>query len=224
MRLAEETEGYLFGRGVKESTIANEGMVTWTPTDSDITDESFVKSYGLRGEKLRGYSICPVWSPRGILIGFEARSTFVKNIQDYRLPETKWTPFFIGTRSAMPLIWNGGDVWICEGLYDKAALEWAVPDKDAVLATVTAKLSDLHVEFLRRFCKGWVRMVYDNDNTGRMATNGWIDQESGKKRHGALDALRRVGLKCVDIQYKGKDPGEIWDHGGVAAVRKAFLN
>ena len=223
MTLTEEVEGYLLGRGAKESTIAAEGIVTWSPTEFEIPDPAFVKVYGPHGENLRGYSTCPVRSPKGTMIGFEARSIQKKNIQDFRFQETQWTPFFLGTYSAMPKIWAGGDVWICEGLFDKCPLEWAVPDNHVVLATVRAKLSDLHVEFLQRFCKGWVHMVYDQDETGRKATMGWTDAESGRRRYGALDALNRVGLKCRDVPYQGgKDPGEIWDQGGVAAIRAAF--
>jgi DNA primase len=224
MTLTEEVEGYLLGRGAMESTIAREGIVTWKATEFEIPDPAFTDVvYGRHGEKLNGYLVCPVRSPRGSLIGFEARNIHKKNIQDFRFIETKYTPFFLGTREAMPAIWAGGDVWICEGLFDKMALEWAVPASDAVLATVSAKLTDLHLEFLRRFCTGWVNMVYDHDETGRRATVGWVDTESGKKRYGALDALRRVGLKCRDMPYSGgKDPGEIWDHGGAAAIRAAF--
>lgn len=224
MTLTDEVEGYMLGRGVKEGTIRSEGIKTWMPTDQDIPDPAFVKIYGPRGDNLKGYLVCPVRSPRGLLIGFEARSIHKKNIQDYRFAETKWTPFFLGTRSAMPKIWAGGDVWICEGLFDKTALEWAVPSKDAVLATVRAKLSDLHVEFLRRFCHGWVHMVYDQDETGRKATVGWTDRETGRRRYGALDALRWAGLKCRDVPYSGgKDPGEIWDKGGAKALVAAFV-
>lgn len=221
--LTEEVEGYLLGRGAKESTIAAEGIVTWRPTKDPVPNEEFRKKYGPHGEKLDGFLMCPVRSPKGVLIGFEARNIRVKVISDFRLPEAQWNPFFLGARSAMPAIWAGGDVWICEGLFDKTALEWAVPSGDAVLATVRAKLSDAHVEFLRRFCKGTVHMVYDRDETGRKATVGWIDQETGKKRYGALDVLPKVGLKCRDVFYRGgKDPGEIWDRGGAAAVRAAF--
>lgn len=223
MTLTEDVEGYLLGRGAKDTMIEAEGIKTWTPTDFDIPDSNFTKVYGNHGENLKGYLVCPVRSPRGLLIGFEARNIHKKNIQDYRFIETQWTPFFLGTRAAMPAIWAGCDVWICEGLFDKTALEWAVPPKDAVLATVRAKLADLHVEFLRRFCKGWVHMVYDHDETGRKATVGWIDAETGKKRQGALDALRRIGLKCRDVPYSGgKDPGEIWDKGGVKAIQATF--
>ena len=222
--LTEEVEGYMLGRGAKESSIAAEGIVTWRPSADPVPNEEFCEKYGKHGEKLDGFLMCPVRSPKGILLGFEARNIRQKVISDFRLPEAYWNPFFLGTRSAMPSIWSGGDVWICEGLFDKFPLEWAVPSGDAVLATVRAKLSDSHVEFLRRFCTGTIHMVYDRDETGRKATVGWVDAETGRKRYGALDALKRVGLKCVDVQYRGgKDPGEIWDHGGAAAVKAAFV-
>lgn len=223
MTLTDEVEGYLLGRGATDELILGEGIVTWSATDFDIPDDGFTKIYGHRGERLIGYSTCPIRSPKGTLIGFEARSIHAKKIQDYRLPDTKWAPFFLGTRSAMPKIWSGGDIWVCEGLFDKTALDWAVPKGDAVLATVRAKLSDKHVEFIKRFCNGWVNMVYDHDETGIRATLGWTDTESGKRVNGALDVLRRAGLKCRDVPYTGgKDPGEIWDGGGVSAVKKMF--
>ena len=240
MTLTEDVEGYLLGRGAKDSTIVGEGIVTWKPTAEPIPDPVFTRTYGNYGENLDGYLICPVRSPKGVLIGFEGRNIHKKNIQDFRFPESKYTPFFLGTRSAMPLIWAGGDVWICEGLFDKTALEWAVSPTSAVLATVRAKLSDLHIEFLRRFCKGTVYMVYDDDPTGRSATGkpnvkdlstdkmisvGVKDPETGKTRYGALAQLNRAGLKCRFVPlHGGKDPGEIWDHGGAEEVKAAIHN
>lgn len=220
--LTDSVEGYLLGRGAKEITIAAEGIVTWCPPVDPAPDPDFRKAHGEHGERLEGYLVCPVRSPRGSLIGFESRATHVKRIVDYRLPEAAWNPFWLGTRKAMPALWAGGDAWIVEGLFDMCPLEWAVPGTDAVLASVRAKLSKKHVEFLQRFCKGWVHMVYDRDATGRKSTVGWVD-ETGKHRYGALDVLQRVGLKCRDVFYSGgKDPGELWDKGGVAAIRAAF--
>lgn len=240
MVLTEEVEGYLLGRGARDSTIQSEGMVTWHRTAESIPDPSFTAPYGEFGEKLEGFLVCPVWSPRGNLIGFEARNPKVKIIKDYRLPESRWNPFFLGTRGAMEKVWNGGNVWICEGLFDKTALEWAVPETDAVLATVRAKLSDSHLEFLRRFCKGTVYMTYDKDETGVKATgvpnakdgktDKWLsvgskDPETGKMRYGALANLNRVGVKCRLVDFRGvKDPGDIWDHGGAEAVKSAIRN
>jgi len=220
--LSEKVEDYLLGRGLKESTIKSEGMITWAPPEEPSPDSDFARRYGPYGDRLKNMALCPVWSPKGIIIGFEARAIDQKFITDYRLPEAAWSPFWLGTRGAIEKIWAGGDVWIGEGLFDKAPLEWAVPETDAVLASVRAKLTRRHVEFLKRFCKGWVHMVYDRDESGRHGVLGYKD-ETGKYHWGALDALRQAGLKCRDITYQGgKDPGEIWDAGGIVAVRKAF--
>lgn len=224
--LDEATAGYCYGRGVKDEFLANEGVKTWQPTATPVPEEHFTKAYGAHGERLAGYMACPMWSPKGTLIGCEFRTTMGnKNIQDYRLPNTRWAPFFLGMKQAMPKVWAGGSVWIVEGLFDLAPLDWVIPKTDAVLATVRAKLSDQHVAFLRRFMvKGaWVHMCYDKDETGRKATVGWNDAETGKRRYGALEALQRVGLPCRDVPYSGgKDPGELWDAGGIKAIRKMF--
>ena len=222
MTLTEEVEDYLLGRGAKEATIREEGIVTWSPPSQAVTDAVFCRRYGPYGEKIAGYLVTPVRSPKGALIGFEARSIRQKAISDFRFVEAAWNPFWLGTRRAMPKIWAGGDVWIVEGLFDLCPLEWAVPEKDAVLASVRARLSACHVEFLRRFCKGQVNMVYDQDPAGRAGMHGWTD-ETGKKKMGALERLRRVGLVCRDVPFQGgKDPGQIWDRGGAKAVQAAF--
>lgn len=225
-RLTPEVEDYALGRGAKEETLLTEGVVTWTPPKIPAPESEtlFRERYGPFGERLRGMMIIPVWSPRGVLIGFEGRSIHKKYITDYRLEAEKWNPFFLGLRAGMLRIWNGGDVWIGEGFFDKCPLEWIVPSRDAVLATVRASLSRKHVEFLRRYCAptATVHMVYDHDQTGRRATVGGVD-EKGKKILGALELLRRVELRCREVPYHGgKDPGEVWLQGGVRALKSAF--
>jgi len=221
--LSEEVEGYLLGRGASPSFIESEGLVSWTPTEEPVPDETFRKRYGDHGEYLDGWLICPVYSPKGRVIGFEGRHTEIKKITDYRLDEAAWNPFWLGLRTAMPLVWAGGDVWVTEGLFDLCPMQWVIPEGDAVVASVRAALSRSHVEYLRRFCKGWVHMVYDRDDAGRKGVNGYTDA-TGKRRWGALDSLKRVGLECRDVPYSGgSDPGEIWDSGGAEALRSAFL-
>jgi len=221
--LTADVEGYLLGRGVQDEFIRTEGIVTWTPTVEPVPDPTFRKRYGEHGEWLDGQMVCPVWSPKGVLLGFEGRPIHEKRITDYRLPEAAWNPFWVGLKTAMPMVWAGGHVWVVEGLFDLCALLWAVPETDAVLASVRAQLSDRHVEYLRRFCRGWVNMTYDLDETGRNATHGYVNKKTGKCRWGALQVLQRVGLNCRDKPYKGgKDPGEIWDRGGVEAIKAAF--
>lgn len=229
--LSEEAGGYLRGRGLRSDSIETLELGQWVPPEDPAPCEIFRKRYGKHGDMMIGWIICPFRSPRGNLLGLEGRTWAWedgKQITDYRMGEAAWNPVFIGlTSAAMEKIWAGGDVWIVEGLFDLAPMERVIPSKDVVLATVRAKLSDAHVEFLRRFLRpgATVHMVYDNDETGRKQTHGWVDEKTGKSRWGALQVLERVGLKCRDIPYRGgKDPGEIWDAGGEVALRGAFAH
>ena len=220
--LTDDVSEYLLGRGAKEETILAEGIRTWQRLPEPSPDEEFTKRFLAYGERLEGMLVTPVRSPRGKLLGFEARSIHEKRVMDFRLPEAKFSPFCIGTRRAMPALWAGGNIWVVEGLFDLTALEWAIPPGDAIIATVRAHLTKTQLEFLRRFCTGQVKMVYDRDETGRKAVTGWID-DTGKKRMGALQLLDGVKLVGVDVHYSGgKDPGEIWDHGGVSAIQATF--
>lgn len=224
--LSDEAEGYLRGRGMRESLISELEMAIWHNPKEPAPNEAFCKKYGAHGEYLEGKLICPFLSPRGEILGFEGRAwNGEKKITDYRMTESSWNPVFIGlTQPAMRRLWDGGNVWIVEGLFDLTALERVVPERDVVLATVRAKLSRAHVEFLRRYVRQGqlVRMVYDNDPTGRKQITGWVDP-TGKERWGALKLLERVGVECQDFPYSGgKDPGEIWDKGGEAVLRRVF--
>lgn len=227
--LTEDAEGYLLGRGMSSETIRRLGMTLWTLHDDQAPDDEFRRKYGPKGEFLKGRLVCPCYSPRGEIIGFEARTWRMedgKKITDFRLPQAAWNPFFLGlSPGTMHRIWSGCDVWIVEGLFDMAPMERIIPSSDVSLATVRAKLSWAHAEFLRRYVRrGRVNLVYDRDETGRKQTDGWTD-EHGKRRWGALEVLQRVGVECRDIPYRGgKDPGEIWDQGGEPALREAFAH
>lgn len=233
--LSEATEGYLLGRGLLESRIKALGIVEWASPEEACPDPTFVSRYGLTGSgdhpegqrvaDLRKFFIVPFYSPRGEVLGFEGRLlSGKKQITDFRLPASKWNPVFLGlTPGDMQKLWHGGDLWVTEGLFDAGPLERVIPQTDVAVGTVRAKLSDRHVEFCRRYVRGMVHMVYDNDETGRKQTHGWTDATTGRPRWGALDRLGRVGVRARDVPYKGgKDPGEVWDHGGLEALQSAF--
>lgn len=214
---------------MREDTVHRLGISLWKTPDEPAPDAEFARKYK-GGQYLDDRLVCPALSPRGALIGFEARTWRPedgKHITDFRLPEAEWNPFFLGlTVDAMERIWDGGDIWVVEGLFDLAPMERVIPVTDVVLATVRAKVSDAHVKFIQRFLrKGrMVHMVYDNDETGQKQIFGWND-DTGKRRWGALERFGRVSVACRHVPYSGgKDPGEIWDRGGEAALRAAFAH
>lgn len=228
--LTEEAEGYAMSRGLLGVRIQDIGAVLWDCklVQSGATDPAFIdpkKGHGPRGERLHGRLCFPIWSPRGQLLGVEARSwQGEKRVSQYLLPEAGWSPVFIGlTPAAMTRIWDGGDVWIVEGVYDMGSMEHVVPTRDTVLSTLRARVSPAHAEFLRRFCRGRVRLAYDNDPTGRKQTHGYKDEATGKHRWGAVESLTQLGVRAADVPYRGgKDPSEIWEQGGVDGLRRAF--
>lgn len=226
--LTDEAEGYLLGRGVPESSVETLQIGVWSAPEEGAPDPNFRERYGLQGEKLNGRLVYPLISPRGGLIGFESRSMYEKSVSRYLLPEAAWNPVLLGFPKAMEKVWEGGDLWVVEGLFDMTALERVVPSTDAVVASVRAKLTTKHVEWIRRFMGGPSRyarvyMVYDNDETGRRGVEGYIDENTGKPRWGALRQLESVEVCAVDVRYKGgKDPGEIWEKTGTEGLRAAF--
>lgn len=224
--LTTEVEEYLWRRGAKDESITAFGIRTWGELPEPSPDPVFRKRHKPRGEDLQGMLVCPLRSPKGAVLGFEARSIVEKKLSRYLLPEAAWNPIWVGlTPATMSRIWDGSDIWIVEGLFDLFPLEWVVPTGDVVLGTGRAKLTEKHVEFLARFCRGWVNLVYDNDPTGQKGMRGWVEAETGKRHWGAKETLDRVGVKSRIISYiGGKDPGDIWKAGGVRALQEAFPN
>lgn len=209
--LTEDVEDYLLSRGAQPDSYEAMGASTWSPPEDPAPCADFRKRYGPRGERIRGCLVVPFHTPSGNVVGFEARRTDKKWITDYRImPESKWLPVWLGTQKSMPKIWEGGHVWVVEGLFDLFAMEWVVPEGDVVLASVRAALSYAHVQFLSRFAS-FVHIVYDEDQTG---------QEGSEK---ALFFLHRVGVLCRAVRFHGgKDPGEIWDRSGEEGLRRVF--
>lgn len=224
--LDEDHAGYFLGRGAKEESISRLGVKTWQSMADQAPEEDFRERYGDNGWRLDGWVLWPLFSPRGRTLGFAGRKFGEKTITRYLLPEGAWNPIWTGlTPDVMQRIYDGADVWIVEGMFDLLPLEWGIPERDVVLASERAHLTDKHIEFLRRFARRpgqWVRMTYDNDEPGRKGMHGWVD-ETGKKRWGAIQRLERVNVRATAVDYRGgKDPGEIWSLGGAAAVRTAF--
>lgn len=210
LRLDQEMEEYLLGRGGPPELIKAMGLVTWEQLSVDVPYDDFCAKYGRRGEGLVGALITPLYSPRSRLLGFEARSIRKKKLSRFVLPEANWNPVWIGIREAMPKIWAGGTVWVVEGIFDLFAMRRIIPKRDAVLSSLQARLTDNHLQFISRFVPT-VNMVYDRDEAGRRAT----------KR--GMFRLRQLGVPCRDLVYSGgKDPGQIWEERGEDVLRETF--
>lgn len=223
-----DVENYVLGRGIPESLAMRLGIGMWPEEQPEVEapDSTFRERYGDYGERLHGKLITPLYTPRGQVLGFEARSMAQKALTRFLLPEAEWNPMLLGLDfHATRKLYEGADVWIGEGLFDLGALRHVVPPEDVVLASMTARLSRKQVEYLRRYCQGLVNMVFDEDETGRKGIHGVVDADTGRRKWGALESLEFVGLTCRDIRYRGgKDPGEIWERTGTQGLRKALSN
>lgn len=219
LSLSEDAEAYVLGRGLPEALVSDIGIGVWTPPPTSAPDSDF------RG--WHGSLVVPTWSPRDEVVGLEFRAwgDRPKAVKKYHLPEARWIPTFVGlTPSTFRRIWDGGDVWIVEGVFD-LALAHAVPDKDVVLATGGAALRKRHLLFLQRYVSStsFVHLVFDEDETGRRQATGFTDERTGKWVPGVPRRLERVGVRCRDVRYRGgKDPGEVWERSGTSGLRKAF--
>lgn len=210
-RLSREARSYLYSRGVTDEIIEKMELTTWSCPNSASPDETFRKRHGTHGGRLQGRIVCPYFSPRGNVVGFEAR-TFGdrKFISDIRSPSASWNPIFLGMKESMSRIWGSGVVWIVEGVYDLAAMYPIIPETDGLLASLTANLSIAQRRFLERFVR-YLFLVYDMDETGKRGIE--------KVRR----YCERVGIRCIPAFYRGgKDPGVIWQRGGDEAIEEVF--
>lgn len=220
--LSEEAEGYVLGRGLPEPLLRDMKIGLWSNPSTDPPHRDFVEG---GHTKRSGWLSVPYWSPRGQLLGLEFRRwDGVKGIMDYRLVEAKWSPVFIGlTQNTLEKIWQGGNVWLVEGLFDMS-IAHVVPNRDTVLACGTARLTHNQLSFLQRFVskQAQVNVVFDNDETGKNQAWGY-KEPSGKVIFGVGKKLELAGIRSNVVAYRGgKDPGEIWEHGGRSSLLQSF--
>jgi len=227
--LSEEARMYLLGRGARSSDIERLGLVTWDSSliDEECPDKEFEDRYGENGSRFNDSIIIPCYSPSGKLIGFEGRffqkerKVKAKALKHYLKP-AKWVPIWVGIQGATEKIDAGANIWIVEGIFDLFALSWVVPETDVILSTEGASCTWSRVKYLARWSRGVIHLVYDNDETGRNAIEGWVD-EGGTRKKGALELLAKAGLhNVVDIRYQGKDPGQIWTDYGREGLERMF--
>ena len=211
MTLNEECEEYLLKMGVKRSSFEKMGEITWEKLSEPSPSSSFRAKYGNCGERLSGRLTCPLYSPKGEIIGFEARDIYEKKISRFLLPNAEWNAVWLAHKDSAEKIWDGGSVWIVEGRFDLYTMEWVVPPNDVVLCSLRASLTPYHIEYLQRLKPTQVNVVYDRDETGQ------------KGAFFAQKKLNSVYIPCEIITFRGgKDPNEIWSKGGLPLLQQTF--
>jgi DNA primase len=204
---------YLSARGVDSACEVS--FHSWVPHDG-VSCPKFQANFGRRGERLSEHLIATITSPRGEILGLEARKVLPngdKKVNQYRTASSQWNPYILGAERAFKALWEGGDVWIVEGLFDKVALDKVIPQCDAVISTLRAGMDAITLEMLVNFYtpSSTFYVCYDNDETGRKKTL-WLQSE-----------LKTRGCRAVIWNYRGKDPGEVWAQGGLPLLRRMFL-
>jgi len=205
----DKAQDYFLGRGAKLTTAQAIQAGEWVGTD--VSDQTFRKRYGDGGEHLLGWYCWPLRNPANRLVGMEFKNPERKEVIKHFLPEAEPHAVWACHPDSFQRAWDGGAVWLVEGLFDLTALEWAVPSTDAVMACGRANLTRKQAESLRRLAPPYVHIVFDRDDAGQRGADF------------ASKSLTAAGLRHSIVSYGGgKDPGELWSKGGKQAVVAAF--
>jgi DNA primase len=202
----------LDSRGVDDRCQVN--FHSWKP-NPNVQCPKFKAHFGEQGESISNHLITSITSPRGEIIGLECRK-FIdgeKKVRQYRTQSSQWNPYVLGAEKAFQTLWEGGDLWVVEGMFDKVALDRVLPSCDASIATLRAGMDTITQEMV---CRYWtpastIYLCYDNDETGR------------KKSEALTKAFKWAGVRAVSWRYRGKDPNEVWQFGGDPLLKKMFL-
>lgn len=210
IELTEKAEDYFLGRGAKSATLTAMQLGEWV--GAEVSDAEFCKRYGNNGALLLGWYCWPLRTPDSRLVGVEFRHPFKKEVIRHLVhADSDAHAVWCAHPDSFEKLWNGGAVWLVEGLFDLLALEWAVPPTDAVLACGRANLNKKQAESLHRFDPPYVHIVFDRDDAGERGADFATKSLTGlKMRHGKF------------AYGGGKDPGEIWSKGGASAVASMF--
>src|SRR5690606_5361640 len=111
-----------------------------------------------------------------------------------------------GLSQALPHIWETGEVWIVEGVFDLFPVQRVFPN---VFPSLTARVTETSVRFLRRLVKR-VYLLYDMDGPGRKAC------EYFQRRYGKEFEVRTPKLPLVNTVQgvRVKDVSDLWEAWG----------
>jgi hypothetical protein len=206
----DHASDYFLGRGATTAQAGIWHLGEWA--GADLPDPTFHKRYGQNGSRLLGWYCWPLRTPANVVVGLEFRNPDKKEIVKYLVePDANPHAIWTCTPDSFTRVWQGNPVWLVEGIFDALALQWAVPNTDAILACGRANLTRKQAESLRRLGAPYVHVVFDRDDAGQRGTEM------------AIKSLKAVNLRHDVVPYTGgKDPGEVWSKGGRTAVQAAF--
>lgn len=210
---SEQHQAYLKSRGVDQNTSIS--FYTWKCPSTPSPCQKFSLNFGATGGRIKDQLITPIYSPRGSLLGFEAREFGVegkKKVLQYRTNQAQWNPYFLNSEKAFASLWGGCDLYIVEGIFDLVALEKVVPKSDAVISTLRAGMDNNSFNMISRFLSAYntIYIAYDNDETGRNKSS-WLKSK-----------FESLGGRVYLPKYRGKDPNQVWEKGGVSMLRRMF--
>jgi hypothetical protein len=201
-------------RGAKESTLEDLTPFTFHTLEDPVTGTK--GEIGKYGEKIDGWLCFPLRSPsNSSVLGFEARDTDSKSVVKVHLERAQWNPLWITQTDTLDRIYLGEPLWVVEGVFDLFALQWAI--RSPIVSSSRANLTSRQLDYISRYARGGVKIVYDNDTAGQSGLYG------GTNSKGVVARIKQRGIGVEVIRYAGgKDPGDIWMNGGAAAIQKSF--
>jgi DNA primase len=136
-----------------------------------------------------------------------------KRVHQYRTLNAQWNPYALGAEEGFKALWELGDLWVVEGIFDKISLDKVIPSCDACISTLRAGMDAITMDMIERFYTpaSTIYICYDNDETGQKKSY-WLQRE-----------MKKRGMRAVIWKYRGKDPNDVWTQGGDQALRRMFL-
>jgi len=196
----EELVTHLRDLGIRDDTMAKAGLASGTRRGGIV-------------DRFRGRVMFPIFDLRGDPVGFGARVLDGDGPKYLNTPET---PIYHKSRLLYGLNWAKSDIVrrdtsvVVEGYTDVIAMHRA--DMPIAVATCGTALGEDHLDLLRRFSERVV-LAFDADEAGAGAALRGFERSVP----GDLD-LR------VAILPEGKDPADVVQEGGIAALVTAVAD
>lgn len=213
-RMTDRVREALYARGVSDEQIALYRIGHLQRTLPPLEGADDFLAWSGHGQKLNDVFVLPLTNALGAIKGVQFRycDRDHAGYMDFMLDKSE--PVLFGLAQAMPHVWDTGSIFLVEGVFDLFPVQRAFP---GVVATLTARVTDEFTRFLRR-CTSQIWLGYDNDETGRRATERFI------KTRGSDFNVKPVLYPSVQMPNgkRTKDPCDLWETWGEARTQHFF--